>query len=196
MAILILVLFCTLIQFTVFPYMAIPARNVISVFVRIDTECVRVPDSIYFEKYRLREFFLRIILHTIGNGDTVTFYIDKNVGIVTATFFCIEVKNILELRQGNRFTLFANDKIRDAIFNAIIFTDFPIVIDNGIGHKLTTMVFFLVLVCGFCYQNPFEVIEPAAKAKNLLFVVKFYPYLLAFVFRHCRVIRISQCIRR
>ena len=46
------------------------------------------------------------------------------------------------------------------------------------------MPFLLVLFGSFRYQHSLEVIELAAKVDYLLLVVKFYPYLLAFVFRH------------
>ena len=96
LAALIFLFFCTLIQFAFFSDMAISTRNVIAPFIRIDSERIRFPDSVYFKSNCLRKFLLRIIQHAIGNGDAVTFYIDKNVGIVTAALFCIEVKNYLE----------------------------------------------------------------------------------------------------
>ena len=78
LAALIFLLFCTLIQFAVFSDMAIPARNVITIIVRIYAERIRVPDPVYVETYCLREFFLRVILLTIGNGDAMAFNIDDS----------------------------------------------------------------------------------------------------------------------
>ena len=55
---------------------------------------------------------------------------------------------------------------------------------SGLTTRCVEMPFLLVLFGSFRYQHSLEVIELAAKVDYLLLVVKFYPYLLAFVFRH------------
>ena len=79
LAALIFLLFRTLIQFAVFSDMAIPARNVIPLSIRMDSERIRFPDFVYFKSNCLRKFPLRIIRHAIGNGDSMMFNIGENV---------------------------------------------------------------------------------------------------------------------
>ena len=74
-----LLYFQTLIQDAVFADVGFSAGNVISLFITIDTECICIPDSVYFEGNRLRKFFLEIVLHAVGNSNLMAFNISKDV---------------------------------------------------------------------------------------------------------------------
>ena len=114
--------------------MAVPVRNVIPFPLRIYAKGIRILHSVYFKRNCLREFFLRVIFLTIGNGDAMTFNIDENVRIVTATFIYVKVENLAELNQGYSITFLADSQCSNAIFQAIVFTDSPVIINDGIGN--------------------------------------------------------------
>ena len=171
--------------------MAEPAGNIIALPVRIyPIDIFRFSDFVNFKSDRLRKFFLKIILHAVGYGNSVAFQIDKNVRILTVTLFYVEVEDLTEFNQRDGVSFLSYDKQSYAVRYAPVFTDLPVIIDYGIGHALITVVFLLVLFGSLCYQDTFKVIEPAAKANHLLLMVKFHFKLLAFVFRHCCGIRI------
>ena len=97
----ILLLLDVLVQLTVLSDMAEPAGNVIPIpATTYPVDILLGPDLVYFKRNRLREFFLLIILHAIGNGDVVAFNVSEDVWIVTVTLFCIIVENFTELYQG------------------------------------------------------------------------------------------------
>jgi len=85
----------------------------------------------------------------------MAFNIDENVRIVTATLIYVKVKYLAELNQGNCIALLTDGQCCDAILQAIVFTDCPVVIDDGIGHKPIVVVFLLVFFGSFCYQHTF-----------------------------------------
>ena len=60
--------------------MAEPAGNVIPIpATTYPVDILLRPDLVYFKRNRLREFFLLIILHAIGNGDVVAFNVSEDV---------------------------------------------------------------------------------------------------------------------
>ena len=77
---LILLLLDVLVQLTILSDMTESARNVIPIPVTIyPVDILLRPDLVYFKCNRLREFFLRIILHAIGNSDLMAFNISEDV---------------------------------------------------------------------------------------------------------------------